>query len=212
MKPEQNDWDEDYLRNIDLYTDLYEKHGISPHSLNWGSQESQCRRFEVFSSIGDLHGASILDVGCGLGDFYAWLQEKNLSVEYSGIDITPKMIAAARQRFPGVRFDVLDILSSGGGERKYDYVFASGIFYLVKNSPEEFLLEMVQKMFSFCKVGVAFNSLSSWAKEKEEGEFYADPSATLEICRGMTPYLRLRHDYHPADFSVFLYKDKTRGL
>jgi hypothetical protein len=57
-----------------------------------------------------------------------------------------------------------------------------------------------------CRKAVAFNSLSAWAPAREPGEFYADPVAILTLCRELTPRLALRHDYHPRDFSLFMYK------
>jgi hypothetical protein len=57
---------------------------------------------------------------------------------------------------------------------------------------------------------VAFNSLSAWATDQEAGEFYADPLRVVDFCRRITPRVVLRHDYHPRDFTVYLYKtDKT---
>jgi SAM-dependent methyltransferase len=208
---DSGEWKEDYSRNVDLYTNLYKEHGISPASLNWGSRDSQCRRFEVLSSIGDLEGASILDIGCGLGDFYAWLKDKKLSVDYTGMDITPCMIDAAKDRFPEVDFQVKDIFSIDG-EKIYDYVFASGIFYLVRKDPEIFMRRVVKKMFLLSKVAVGFNSLSAWAGSRDDGEFYADPSRTLTTFGEITPYVCLRHDYHPGDFSMFLYRNKLGSL
>ena len=56
---------------------------------------------------------------------------------------------------------------------------------------------------------VAFNSLSSWANDKEKGEFYADPLEVLKFCKTLSPWVVLRHDYHSRDFTIFIYKERN---
>jgi hypothetical protein len=55
-------------------------------------------------------------------------------------------------------------------------------------------------------LALAFNSLSNWANDQEANEFYADPVQVLNFCRELTPWVVLRHDYHPRDFTVYMYK------
>jgi ubiquinone/menaquinone biosynthesis C-methylase UbiE len=51
-------------------------------------------------------GERILDVGCGSGIFSHWLAERGLKV--SALDISPKLIALGRARYPNVEFQVGD--------------------------------------------------------------------------------------------------------
>jgi len=194
-----------HAKNISFYTNLINKYGIDVRSLNWRSKESQELRFRILAEIGDLNGKSILDVGCGLGDFYEYLGKNNTSFQYKGIDITPKMIEVARKRFPETSFEVRDLLEDEVIER-FDYVFASGIFYLVEDKPYDFMKKMIKKMFETARIGIAFNSLSAWADSQEKGEFYANPFEVIEFCRTLTSKMVFKHNYHPADFTIFLYK------
>ena len=200
-----NNLQQDFNKNIDFYSDLIEKHNLDVKSLNWGSRESQEMRFDLFAQLDNLNQKSILDVGCGLGDFYNWLEKKNIQTNYKGIDITPKMIEKAKERFPNVNFEVKNILEELENQR-YDYVFASGIFYLVEHQPFEFMKKMIQKMFEMAEKGIAFNSLSSWADQKHENEFYANPWEVVDFCHTLSRKVVLKHDYHPADFTIYLYK------
>lgn len=197
---------EDDQRNIKLYQSLLAEHGDSFRSLDWGSRESQIKRFEILADIGISAGDSVLDVGCGLADFYEWLQQNRPGVNYSAIDITSEMIMRAKARFPDVDISNATIFDLKQPEKKYDYVVASGIFVFRKENPEDYLLSTVQKMFSLCKKGIAFNSLSSWALKKTNEEFNANPSKVIDFARTLTPKVVLRHEYHPADFTVYLYK------
>jgi SAM-dependent methyltransferase len=194
----------DDAHTIAFFSNLLHQHRVSPLSVNWGSQASQERRFAVLAGIGELAGRSVLDVGCGLGDFYGWQQRQKLGVEYHGVDLTPAMAQAAQARFPEASFRAGNVLVEDFGT--FDYVIASGIFYLRQHEPVRFLQSMIARLFAMSRRGVAFNSLSTWSTRKEAGEFYADPAETLEFCRTLTPRVVLRHDYHPGDFTVHLLK------
>jgi len=199
--------DIDDRRNIHLYQSLLTKHGDSYKALDWGSRESQIRRFEVLTDIGMIAGDHILDVGCGLADLNAWLIENKPGIKYSGIDLTPNMTKKAKARFPDTSIENKTVFDLDTTIEIYDYVVASGIFVFRKDGPERYLCSTVQKMFEICKKGVAFNSLSSWAKMKSSNEYYADPLRVIEFSKNLTSTFVLRHDYHVGDFTVFLYKE-----
>lgn len=205
-------WSEDDNFTVGHYSRLLGEHGVDVRSLDWGSAESQQQRFLVLSQIDpQLADRTVLDVGCGLGDFYVWLTRRGPGCRrYLGIDITPGMIDTAKQRFPGIQFSVGSSLEIDRlGKECIDYVFASGIFCLRKVEPFEFMKKTIRNMFMVCGRGVAFNSLSSWAPHKDAGEFYADPLETLEFCRTITPWVTLRHDYHPRDFTIYMFKKQN---
>jgi len=186
---------------VNKYTSLVQTYGYSHRALNWGSKNSQYLRFKTLAEIGGLQGSRILDVGCGLCDFYEFLTSKNIDVEYSGVDITPAMVAQSKLRFSALHLEVRDIVRQPLNAT-YDYVFCSGVFTYFSN-PEEvtrFLMALVR----LAEKGVAFNSLSSWATQIEEGELYLNPAETLEACRTLADRIVLRHDYLPHDFTVYL--------
>ncbi len=196
----------DDKRTVLFYQALIEKHGNSFRALNWGSAESQRKRFEVLSEAGIKSGDSILDVGCGLADLYAWMLEQNLVVNYTGIDITPSMTQAAQNRFPNTVITNSTIFDTELSIDIFDYVVASGIFFLRKEDPMGHMEKVVSAMFKKSVKGIAFNSLSAWASVKTEGEFYADPQKVVEFCKKLSPHIALRHDYHPSDFTVYVFK------
>ena len=182
--------------------------GADDHrSLSWGSREGQQLRFKVLAEVGELEGASVLDIGCGLGDLYGWLQQHNNNVDYTGIDITQEMISQALTKFPAARFEVRNLLHDAGA-RTYDYILESGIFTFRQNDGIQYFETMIAKMFSLCRRAIAFNALSSWAPEKTADEFYADPLATITFCRTLSPWVTLRHDYHNRDFTIYVYKER----
>lgn len=186
------------------YSQLLRKHGLSHRSLHWGSRDSQFKRFEILAGIADLAGESVLDVGCGLCDFYSYLGEAGVQVDYHGIDLEADMIAASRNRFASINLKVGDVLDLDG-EAQYDYVVSSGIFTYFPD--ENAIFRAVAAMFEHARKGVAFNALSPWADNHHDGEINPDPLLLVSKCTGLTTNLVLRHDYMPHDFTIYLYKD-----
>tara|TARA_Y100000768_G_scaffold333690_1_gene273905 strand:- start:37927 stop:38535 length:609 start_codon:yes stop_codon:yes gene_type:complete len=190
------------------YKDLFHKNSDSYLSLNWGSEESQILRFEILYQFADLKNKTILDVGSGLGDFYRWLQQNNKkNINYIGIDIVPEFVELAKKKYGDEKFICGDFLSKKlFTPNQYDYVFSSGIFATYNDDSTKVYQKFIERMFEISKYGIAFNSLSSWTKKKDKNECYADPLKVMEICRKFSRKLVIRHDYHPRDFTIFLYK------
>lgn len=194
-------------RTIRFYELLLKKHGKNFNSLNWGSKESQFKRFEILASIGIKSNDKVLDVGCGLADFYDWLQINIPFVDYHGIDLTGEMVRQTKERFPELSIENKIIFDISSEKAVYDFVVASGIFYLRQENPLEYMLKTIEKMFELAKKGIAFNSLSTWSAKHDKNEFYADPLELLSLIKSnLTTKVILRHDYHPNDFSIFIYK------
>lgn len=67
----------------------YHRHRIEsypnepPETLGWKDDESQIRRFEALSSVGDLKDCVVLDVGCGYGCLKTYLNHNFSDFTYS---------------------------------------------------------------------------------------------------------------------------------
>lgn len=188
------------------YIPLLEQHGCRFRAVDWGSRQGQITRFRILLEVGNLLDASILDVGCGVGHLVDYLTSLGFQGNYFGIDVLPEMVAAARVRYPTWQFQENNILEADSS-RNFDYVLGSGLFTF---GDSEIMKETIRAMFATCSKGVAFNSLSIWAEKKENGELYADPLTTFQFCRTLTPWVILRHDYMPHDFTVYLYRKPCR--
>lgn len=193
-------------KNVDYYNKRVQKYGNSYLSLNWGSKESQLKRFEILSLIGDLHQKKVLDFGCGLGDLYSWFKENKNELNYTGIDISPEMIKQASTRFPEGQFIIQDIFSVPIEEDFFDYVLMSGIFTYTN---QYFFQKCIELLFSKCKVGLGFNLLGKIDesdRENIDNEFSQSLEQTLTFCNKLTKKVVFKNDYHPRDFTIFLYK------
>jgi SAM-dependent methyltransferase len=193
------------------YRDLWTAHGDSYRALDWGSRASQQRRFEVLANGCQLQGARILDVGCGLAHFADWLRTRHIMVDYTGLDITAELLTQAAARHPGHRFvrgSVLDpdILR----DETFDIVIASGVFCSYPDAGPAWVHAAIDRMWQWTTKTMAFNSLSAWAAQDTPSELHADPMATLAFCRTLSPRVALRHDYHPRDFTVHVFREEDR--
>jgi cyclopropane fatty-acyl-phospholipid synthase-like methyltransferase len=197
---------EDDRRTVEYFSERAARFGTDVRAVDWGSRASQGRRFEILADVGLEDGASVLDFGCGQGEFYAWLAASGRKVRYAGIDITPSMVRAAQERFPGISFEVGSVPEVTSD---WDYVVASGIFYLRRHQPYEYLCATVSQLFQRCRRALAFNCLSALSGVDEDREYRESPLRVFEFCRGLTPLVGLRHDYHPGDFTMYLRRSGT---
>lgn len=194
---------EDKKRIIDYYRQHLAKHGMySAQALSWIDENSQIIRFQALVEVGDLSGQSILDVGSGLGDLYAFLGQRFKNFRYQGIDLVPDLVQKAREKYPGVDFKNIDIMDFKG---KYDYVLSSGAFSFKVQNHKEFYFEMIKKLFSLAKKGVAFNMLNR--KGHVDDDLFAayDLNEVRDFCQKLTPKVKINHQYSIQDFTVFLY-------
>jgi SAM-dependent methyltransferase len=193
--------------NLRHYNAILAQYGEDVKAVSWGSLESQRIRFQVLSEIGDLEGKSILDVGCGFGDFYGFLRERIQLKSYLGTDINQNMITLARRKYPEASFEVRDIAEDPFDET-YDYVFTSGIFGLKVPRWRDIMERMVSRMYELSRTGTGVNFLSKYTTgEKVSDSYYADPVKIMDfVYRHLSPRVILRHDYRPNDFTLHIYK------
>ena len=189
-----------------FYDNRVKKYGYHPCACDYGRTESQQRKFSVMSQITDYSHATVLDVGCGFVDYAEYLSKKYQAVKYYGVDLSREMIAKARLAHPQLNLRICNFLELPQ-EESYDIITANGIFYLLGAQAESVMFKIVSEMVRRSRRGVVFNSLSSWATIREKGEYYANPFEVVDMCRKLSPWITLRHDYLPHDFTIFISKE-----
>ncbi|MDD4179946.1 MAG: class I SAM-dependent methyltransferase [Candidatus Margulisbacteria bacterium] len=208
---------------IDYFEGLLEKHGANHLALDWNSPESQRLRYKIMKEMfvygKKASGVSVLDVGCGLGDLYGFFKADGIlfrnRINYTGYDISPKLVAAAKKRYPDAKFELKDIME----ERyvpKFDYVFCSGIFNIRtsdKDAHLDLVKEMLFRMYDLSSQGLAVNFLSEgslpisdYDELNSKQYFFFEPEKIMNYARFICSRFMIRHDYHPGDFTVYLLK------
>lgn len=72
----------------------------------------------------DVHGMSVLEVGCSSGFYSEVFEIAGLDVRYAGCDYSDAFIGLARQKYPALRFDVEDATALRYGDDAFDIVIS----------------------------------------------------------------------------------------
>ena len=201
-------YEKDKEKIIDRYNERLKKYGFDYRSLAVGNVERQLVRYGVLSQIGKLNNTSMLDVGCGFGDFYGFLLAKGLRVDYKGYDMNPNLIEVAKNKYPSARFEDRDFFTEEINE-KVDYIVSSSAFNnkLQQIDNYAFIKKVIKKCFDLCKIGTSINMLTSYVNFEAEHGFYYSPEEIFKYCKTLTDRVALRHDYCLYEFTLYLYKE-----
>lgn len=190
------------------YTSKLERYGTTPQGVDWNGQASQDVRHRQFLRLLDgAHDASVLDLGCGYGDFLRFLRGQGYQGKFVGYDVAPSMIEKARE------------LHGEAADRQWrigakpadvvDFAIASGIFNVKGEVPDAswtpYVYQTIDVLAHSGRLGFAFNllSLSSDPERRRPDLYYADPADLLSYC--LSRYGRsvaLLQDYGLYEFTV----------
>jgi SAM-dependent methyltransferase len=87
----------------DFYVDIYDY-------LVYNDIKDDYEIGEIVNKTGATEQSVVLDVGCGTGHHVGELTDKKMNAV--GIDVSPNMIAKAKENYPQSKFEVKDILDS----------------------------------------------------------------------------------------------------
>jgi SAM-dependent methyltransferase len=197
------------------YVDRYERrlreHGHSPETLGWGKLAREHVRFAVMADVvREVGAASVLDVGCGFADLFDYLVQEEWTGRYTGIDIVPGLLAAARRRHPTLDLHEADVATfQPANASGFDVVVASGVFNarLRSGDNREHIARSVERMFALCRRAICVDFLSTYVDFEQPDAWHTDPAWAFALGRGLSKRLRLRHDYLPFEFALIVYRD-----
>ena len=196
---------------ISRYSDRYKEFGPDLRTLGWGSVEQQNYRFARALKAENFFQKSILDIGCGFGDFYLACREEKANISrYTGWDINQNLIFEAKKRYPSGFFDVIDLAALDDISIKADIGVMLGVLNLnFKDDYDNisFSKMMIKKAFYSVSKSLIVDFLSlhkSLNYPSEDFVFYHDPSEMLSFALTLTPNVRLLHDYLPIPQKEFM--------
>ncbi len=192
---------------LSFYNSHLEKFGDRPEALRWTPQ-GQLKRYTMLADIApaaDLNNATVLDYGCGTGDFFKFLKRRGINVRYTGVDINENFISLARQKYPECRFQVLDDVNSVP-EGPYDYIFICGVFNLQVPGVDDDMKNTLVDLFKICNKGLALNALSSHTPLRDYELHFTSPEDMVKFAlENLSPSIALRHDRIQNDFTLYVY-------
>lgn len=97
------------------------------------------RRRLIWTLLKRLPFSTVLDVGCGPGETLLYLAQRRPEVrQYRGVDFAPQVIARNRERYPAMRFDVLNIEQEALAGETFDLVVCSEVIEHLNERKEGF--------------------------------------------------------------------------
>ncbi len=197
------------------YAKKFKEFGATPKGVDWGKEEDMLMRFEKMVNIIDHHGSensavpSLLDVGCGYAGLLTYAIEKNISIDYTGIDVVKEMIDYSKNHFSKGRFFCKDVLEFT--DEKFDYVVCNGILTQKLNvsikEMDVFAKQIIKKMFSICNKGIAFNIMSDKVNFMVDNLYYKNPVEMFAFCLSeISEKVMIDHSYPLYEYTVYIYK------
>jgi SAM-dependent methyltransferase len=196
------------------YSKTFRSHGPSSLGVDWGADVAKANlRYDKMLNVMARQankGVSLLDVGCGYGGLCLHAENKNIEINYTGIDVAQNMIDWARGNVKSGKFLFGDILD-GQFKEMYDYVVCNGILTqkldVSKTEMDKFADQLIRKMFSICNIGIAFNVMTTKANYFAANLYYRDPVELMNWCLSeMTRNVVLDHAYPLYEYTLYLYR------
>jgi len=181
-----------------FYQDNIDTYGISACGVAWDSEQSQKRRFSaILSCLDSIKNDTLVDAGCGFGDFYLYLKEKNnLPKTYIGLDLCEPMVKEAQVR-TGCKILQRDILCQTIPVADW-YVVSGSMNLLTRHETQLF----IQRCFEKSRKGFVFNLLEG--KECEGTFSYWKTHEMRKLCGLLGAKVQIKEGYMDGDFTIVL--------
>jgi hypothetical protein len=200
---------------ISYYTHNLKNFGPSAQGVGWKNEAAQVIRFEQITKIiNENSGFSINDLGCGVADYFAFLNNRQFSnFIYKGYDVLDDMIESSSAKYADIKNAQFYKIADASQLEQADYTIASGIFNLKYNTSETewiaYILKTIEWMSFFSLKGFSFNILTRYADKEfmQSHLYYADPLFFFDFCkRTYSKNVALLHDYNEYDFTILVRK------
>lgn len=205
------------LKTRNAYIQSYYESNLGASSehykiLGWENRQSQLIRFSILLKNVSLENKSLLDFGCGMADLYAFLlTHGNTQFDYTGVDISEKIILEAKKIYPGLSLFAADLTEEALFENcSFDVLYSSGIFNLKIEDNMSFFKDTFGVFFSLAGKTIVFNLLSDKSEDKEETFHYFSRNEIEDFLRTWPlASIEIVDDYLTNDFTVICEKVKN---
>lgn len=210
--------DTGYRRLIAHYEDCLERHGDTHLGVDWPDADDAETRYRVMLDVirepAD-QSVSLLDFGCGAGHLLDFIHANRMvSLNYQGLDASPKFIALCQQKFPGTPFHQNDVLAEPLAIEPVDYVVLNGVLTekreMTTGEMCGYMEALIGAVWPFARKGLAFNVMSTRVDWQRDDLFHLSFDAMAEfVSRKLSRHFLFRQDYGLFDYTVYVYRDPT---
>ena len=180
----------------------------SSEAVGFENREAQWDTYRVMSQYLSADD-SILDFGCGRGDFRSFfISEFETDLDYTGIDFNAQLIEAGKKVNPKTNLIHADwksyegnadwCINIGSHDVRYD---ADAVM-----SDLDYLKSTIKKMYLSCNSGLAI-MLASDTLQQEDGIITWSAPSILEFALAEFGTATIDHSYSDAIFSLIIYKN-----
>jgi SAM-dependent methyltransferase len=167
--------------------------------------------FDVLAQVDGFEASdSVVDVGCGYGDFFDFLRGKGWRGSYSGIDINPLLIEEGKRLYPEAELSVIDI-QAAPLDRVWDWCFCCQALTSATEAVPfiDHFESMLRTMWGFSRKGLVFNVLSPLADYTHPVHVRPPFADALGLVTKLTNRFTVRHDYMPYEYAIYAYKENA---
>jgi len=201
---EEEDFDPAYLRT-------------EPQVVGYQSTEQQEVLYDFILSNFDPTRESVLDFGCGRGDFLRYTEEAYQHVlKYQGVDMNKQLIDVAKELSPDNNFTSTNWFSLDGNYAADWVLNINSTTILYEPEGPDFdqvqaLRNTVNKMMELADIGIVISLLSTVAQDAYDESFLTyDPIETLDWALNefgaQGGNVKLDHSISDAVFILTIYK------
>jgi SAM-dependent methyltransferase len=206
---------------VSHYERCLDQYGVSPRGADWPNGPDLEARFATLLSVLDGTPTApppvLLDVGCGPGLLLDYLRASGRleGVEYHGIDLSPVMVEAARQRWPDKDFSARDMVAEPLPDQSVDLVIMNGVLTEKLALSHDTMVGLAQTLvlaaFKTARVGIAFNVMSRHVDWERPDLFHwgFDELAAFLKARVSRRYA-FRADYGLYEYAAFVWREPRR--
>lgn len=186
------------IDNYKFYKDSFQNYGATAKGVHWNSEFTQYKRFEVLTKFikNDLENSSLIDVGCGYGEYLNYLKKENLNLSiYLGIDCEKFILDITKEEFDKNVFIKCNILKDRIPNA--DYLICSGALNILNQID---FLQAIKNCYLVSTKGFVFNFLTSQSIHNLSFE------VIYKFCKDLTNKVTVIENYLPNDCTIFLEK------
>jgi SAM-dependent methyltransferase len=199
----------DFEYIVKQYETKFREHGDSPAALLC-PKGRQDLRFRAIESLLNRDRMTVLDYGCGLGHLFEYINAKNETINYFGIDIVPEFIFTCRQKY-GKKADFRLIEPDERISGSFDIVFASGVFNIkagIHSDSKEYAYRRIINLMAASKEVLVCDFLSGYVDFQQPDAQHFSVSEIADFCvRHLSRRFIIRHDLRPYEFTLIAFKD-----
>ncbi|MFT5103124.1 MAG: 2-polyprenyl-3-methyl-5-hydroxy-6-metoxy-1,4-benzoquinol methylase [Candidatus Latescibacterota bacterium] len=161
-----------YKLNRNTYNSLAKQY--QDKFMNWDGYH---KTYDTFLATLTSEPTTLLEIGCGPGNVTRYLLQKRPGLKIHGIDISPNMIALAKQNNTEASFEVMDCRAIDSLEQRFDAIMCG---FCIPYINKEDAIQLIQHAASLIEANGIFY-LSNMEETYGKSGLKGSPNHDLEV-------------------------------